>query len=113
MKVTTVPAVAERDAYVQVSTWTRPDGGPWVPIKDKATGATFAWRHYFPAAQAAEEKVGITPPPAPSVSLDGGITWTPLKGVSESEWVTALKADEHYKWHIRREGARLLARKSK
>jgi hypothetical protein len=112
-KVLAFPAANERDAYVQVNTWTRPSGDPWVALKDKTTGATYGWRHYYPHPSACEERVGLVPPPAPSISLDGGTTWSPLKGTDEPSWVSALKADEHYKWHIRREAGRLLARKSK
>jgi hypothetical protein len=113
MKVLNMPATDNRDGFVQVQSWTKPEGGPWVPLRDKESGATFGWRHYYPAAQAAEEKVGIYPSPAPSVSFDGGTTWSPLKGTDESAWISALKADECARWHIRRENGKLLARRAK
>jgi hypothetical protein len=113
MKVIAIPSLNDREAYIQVSAWTRPEGGPWAPIKDKTTGAVHAWRHYYSVPAACEEKTGFVPPPEASISMDGGLTWSPLKGTDEAEWVTALKGDSYCKWHIRREGARLLARKAK
>jgi hypothetical protein len=113
MKVIAMPPANEREAFIQIASWTRPQGGPWVAIKDKTSGTIYGWRHYYPTPEAAEEKTGITPPPAASVSFDGGTTWSPLKGTDESQWVGALKADEHCKWHIRREAGKLLARKAK
>jgi hypothetical protein len=112
-KVIAMPATDKREAYIQVQSWTKPEGGPWAPLKDKQTGATFGWRHYYPTAQVVEERVGMTPPPAASISLDGGVTWTPLKGADETTWVSALKGDTYTRWHIRREGGKLLARKAK
>jgi hypothetical protein len=112
-KIIAVPAQNDREAYIQLSSWTRPEGGPWAPIKDKTSGAIYGWRHYYPHPEACQERTGITPPPAPSVSLDGGTTWTPFKGVREPDWVTSLKADSQVKWHIRREAGKLLARKAK
>jgi hypothetical protein len=113
-KVIAIPAAAEREAYVQVNTWTKPEGeGPWCPLKDKTSGAVFGWRHYYPLPAACEERTGICPPPEASVSMDGGHTWSPMKGTSESDWVSALKADTYTRWHIRRESGRLLARRVK
>jgi hypothetical protein len=112
-KVIAMPLTNTRDGYVQENSWTRPEGGPWVPLKDKATGAIFGWRHYYPHPGICEERVGVCPPPAASVSMDGGVTWTPFKGTDEATWVTDLKADTYAKWHIRREAGRLLARRAK
>jgi hypothetical protein len=36
-----------------------------------------------------------------------------MKGIDESVWVSALKADTYVRWHVRREAGRLLARRVK
>jgi hypothetical protein len=113
MKVIAMPAVESRQAYIQVQSWTKPQGGPWASLKDKTSGAVFAWRHYYPEPSVAEERTGIYPPPVASVSLDEGLTWSPLKGADEASWVSALRADTCTRWHVRREAGKLLARRAK
>jgi hypothetical protein len=57
--------------------------------------------------------VGICPPPAPSLSVDGGVTWTPLNGIEEGQWVAYLKGDTFCRWTLRRERGVLFARKAR
>jgi hypothetical protein len=114
MKIIVTRPNERHDAYIQINSWSRPSGGPWFPIKDKE-GAIIAWRHYFKDQRVCFEQTGIYPPPAPSFSLDGGFTWNQDKNQDEIEeqWISSMKNDIYTRWHIRREGDKLLARKSK
>jgi hypothetical protein len=110
-KVIAIPSNNEFDAFIQVNTWTRPEGvGPWCPVKDKNNGSIRGWRHYYQNPEQALKATGILPPPVASISHDGGVTWTPMNNVKESEWVSALKADPFTRWHVRKERDRVLAR---
>jgi len=109
-KIIVVPSTEkDKDSYIQLFMWSKPQGGPWCAIRDK-NGAIIGWRHYFKTQKSCEESTGFYPPPAASISKDGGCTWSPLSSVDEKQWIGLLKNDLNRKWWIRRELKGLVAR---